>query len=425
MEPEKPTRRPKPKKEPATIDLTAEEASVAEPVRSNDSDNGIEASPETSIEESQASETAASSLPPQSQDAEAEAAPVPTSTETETKPDPTFGRQDEAAAETQPEPRVRASSPATSTLIAAGIFGGLVALALAGSMQYAGYLPAATRSPDASADIQSLRQEIEALRQATASPPAAAAADPQLVSRIDALESLLAQRPDDTALQERLASVEQQLQSAQAETRETVSANTARLGELQGRLDQAEAKLDEPGAEEAAARAIAAAALKAAIDRGGTFTAELDTFSAVVPDSQVAGQLRPYAAEGVPTRAQLVERFASARDAILDAVSGPEENQNIASRLMSSAFSVVKVRRTGDAEGDSPEAVVARMENALKTGDLVAAASEWNALPQPARDASANFKQALDARIAVDGLVGDALTRAVSETGEQNRGMAE
>jgi len=425
MEPEKPTRRPKPKKEPATIDLTAEEASVAEPVRSNDSDNGIEASPETSIEESQASETAASSLPPQSQDAEAEAAPVPTSTETETKPDPTFGRQDEAAAETQPEPRVRASSPATSTLIAAGIFGGLVALALAGSMQYAGYLPAATRSPDASADIQSLRQEIEALRQATASPPAAAAADPQLVSRIDALESLLAQRPDDTALQERLASVEQQLQSAQAETRETVSANTARLGELQGRLDQAEAKLNEPGAEEAAARAIAAAALKAAIDRGGTFTAELDTFSAVAPDSQVAGQLRPYAAEGVPTRVQLVERFASARDAILDAVSGPEENQNIASRLMSSAFSVVKVRRTGDAEGDSPEAVVARMENALKTGDLVAAASEWNALPQPARDASANFKQALDARIAVDGLVGDALTRAVSETGEQNRGMAE
>ena len=425
MEPEKPTRRPKPKKEPATIDLTAEEASVAEPVRSNDSDNGIEAAPETSIEDSQASETAASSLPPQPQDAEAEAAPEPTSTETETKPDPTFGRQDEAAAETQPEPRVRASSPATSTLIAAGIFGGLVALALAGSMQYAGYLPAATRSPDASADIQSLRQEIEALRQATASPPAAAAADPQLVSRIDALESLLAQRPDDTALQERLASVEQQLQSAQAETRETVSANTARLGELQGRLDQAEAKLDEPGAEEAAARAIAAAALKAAIDRGGTFTAELDTFSAVVPDSQVAGQLRPYAAEGVPTRVQLVERFASARDAILDAVSGPEENQNIASRLMSSAFSVVKVRRTGDAEGDSPEAVVARMENALKSGDLVAAANEWNALPQPARDASANFKQALDARIAVDGLVGDALTRAVSETGEQNRGMAE
>ena len=424
MEPEKPTRRPKPKKEPATIDLTAEEASVAEPVRSNDSDNGIEASPETSIEESQASETAASSLPPQPQDAEAEAAPEPTSTETETKPEPTFGPQDEAVAETQPEPRVRASSPATSTLIAAGIFGGLVALALAGSMQYAGYLPAATRSPDASADIQSLRQEIEALRQATASPPAAAA-DPQLVSRIDALESLVAQRPDDTALQERLASVEQQLQSAQAETRETVSANTARLGELQGRLDQAEAKLNEPGAEEAAARAIAAAALKAAIDRGGTFTAELDTFSAVAPDSQVAGQLRPYAAEGVPTRVQLVERFASARDAILDAVSGPEENQNIASRLMSSAFSVVKVRRTGDAEGDSPEAVVARMENALKTGDLVAAASEWNALPQPARDASANFKQALDARIAVDGLVGDALTRAVSETGEQNRGMAE
>ena len=286
-------------------------------------------------------------------------------------------------------------------------------------MQYSGYLPAAAPPQNSSADIQALRQEVEALRQAPASAPAPAP-DPELASRLDALETAVAQRADDSGIEERLASLEQQLQSVQSASQGTASENSARLDELQGRLDTAEAKLNEPGAEEAAARAIAAAALKAAIDRGGAFAGELDTFAAVSPDPQVADQLRPYAEDGVPTHAQLVERFASAREAILDAVSTPQEYQGITSRLMTSALSVVKVRRTGDTQGDSPEAIVSRMQNALQSGDLSAAATEWNALPQEAKDASADFKQALDARIAVNGLIGDALTRAVSETGSQN-----
>ncbi|CAD7023161.1 membrane protein [Pseudorhizobium halotolerans] len=415
MEPEKPNRRPKAKKEPTTIDLTAEEASVAEPVRSNDSDNGTDTSPETSFEEKQAAETAASSPPPTPESADAETSPEPMPTEPQ--PEPIAAPEDTGAQEEEPAPQARSSGPSASTLVAAGIFGGIVALALAGSMQYAGYLPAAAPSQDSSADIQALRQEVEALRQAPASAPAP---DPEITSRLDALETAVAQRADDSGIEERLASLEQQLQSVQSASQGTASENSARLDELQGRLDTAEAKLNEPGAEEAAARAIAAAALKAAIDRGGAFAGELETFAAVSPDPQVADQLRPYAEDGVPTHAQLVERFASAREAILDAVSTPQEDQGITSRLMSSALSVVKVRRTGDTQGDSPEAIVSRMENALQSGDLSAAATEWNALPQEAKDASGDFKQALDARIAVNGLIGDALTRAVSETGAQN-----
>lgn len=422
MEPEKPNRRPKAKKEPTTIDLTAEEASVAEPVRSNDSDNGTNTSPETSFEDKQTAETTASSPPPPPESADAETSPEPMPTEPQ--PEPIAAPEDTVAQEEEPAPPPRSSGPPASTLVAAGIFGGIVALALAGSMQYAGYLPAAAPSQDSSADIQALRQEVEALRQAPASAPAPAP-DPELTSRLDALETAVAQRADDSGIEERLASLEQQLQSVQNASQGTASENSARLDELQGRLDTAEAKLNEPGADEAAARAIAAAALKAAIDRGGAFAGELDTFAAVTPDAQVADQLRSYAEDGVPTHAQLVERFGSAREAILDAVSAPPEDQGITSRLMSSALSVVKVRRTGDAQGDTVEAIVSRMGNALQSGDLSAAATEWNALPQEAKDASGEFKQALDARMTVDGLIGDALTRAVSETGAQNRGMAE
>jgi hypothetical protein len=76
----------------------------------------------------------------------------------------------------------------------------------------------------------------------------------------------------------------------------------------------------------------------------------------------------------------------------------------------------VKVRRVGDVQGDTPEAVVARMEDGLRSGDLPAAARQWDSLPESAKNASQDFKQKLDARIQVENLVGGTLTRAVAGT---------
>jgi hypothetical protein len=67
-------------------------------------------------------------------------------------------------------------------------------------------------------------------------------------------------------------------------------------------------------------------------------------------------------------------------------------------------------------EGTSPEAVVARIEDAVRNGDLATAAREWDALPEPAKAAGAQFKQKLDARLHVENLVGGTLTRAVAGT---------
>ena len=427
---EKPPRRPKPKKEPVTIDLAAEEAAaVAEPVRSNDTDDVTPAEREAPWGEATTPEEPTSTAEPSDQKPAPDHANEPPVSEpveaTVTEPpaaDIPAADQDRALHDQAKPETVSAThraptdrkDAATSTLIAAGIFGGIVALALAGSMQYAGYLPAASSGSNVSAELADLRREVAAINQAPTP-----AADPELQARVQALETSLSQNTDDET-PERLSAIEREIASARSAAESGVADSTAQLQQLRARLDAAEAKLNEPGADAAAARAIAAAALQAAVDRGGAFTAELDTYAAVAPEDPALAELRSMSETGIPSRPQLVERFQQAGDAILETVNRPDPEQGIAGRLVSSAMSVVKVRRTGEVEGDAPDALVARIDTALKNGNLQAAAQEWEKLPEEAKAASQNFKQSLDARIAVDALIGDSVTRAVSETGNRN-----
>ena len=444
---EKPPRRSKTAKDPVTIDLTAEEtAAVAEPVRANDTDEPPLTAPENtetftaaekpveqpagqladqpveqSVEAVIDEHLAAEAEPKPEVAAEAEPAPTPafdgpepetTATDETTS---TFAEKPtetesfaSAYPETASEPAAKQkTSPATATLIAAGIFGGIVALALAGSMQYAGYLPG-TSPTQTAADTTDLPSEIEALRQQVqtlSNAPPAAADTGDLAGRVEALETA-AGSGDMT---QRIAALEAQIGSA-------TSTNTA----LEQRLAAAEAKLNETGPEQEVARAIAAAGLKAAIDRGGPFVTELETFATVASDDPALAELQAFGPTGVPSRNELQRQFPDVANAMLEAIYQPDPQQGIGSRLLESAMSVVKVRRVGNVEGDTPEATIARLEEGLRSGDLQAAVREWDALPEPAKAASQAFKASLDARIRVENLVGGTLTRAVSSTNTGN-----
>jgi hypothetical protein len=295
-------------------------------------------------------------------------------------------------------------------MVASGIVGGIIALLLAGSMQYAGYLPAVSDGPGPqnsapSADIDALRQDVQALKQR-------APVDTSIASRIQALEQAQGKSgvPDD--LQQRFAALEKQLQDVRSATAATASSDA----ELSRRLGQAEARINDRGPEQQVARAVAAAGLKAAIDRGGAFEAELNTFAKVAGDDPAVAKLRDFAASGVPARAEIQRDVGAAADAMLEAAAQPDPNQGLAARLFSSAVSVVKVRQVGQVEGSTPEAVVARIEDAVRNGDLVAAAREWDGLPEPSKAAGEAFKRKLDARIQVEDLVNGTLTRAVVGT---------
>lgn len=439
---EKPPRRSRTNKEPVTIDLTAEETpAVAEPVRANDTDELVPplereaAEPAAPVDTAEVAAAAEATAEPETAktdvprfDDAADPAVEPTTIPEPGREEPSKPAADAADDEAAPpksqpwqrpadeEPQAGASgtrqpqrsAPATTTLVAAGIFGGIVALLLAGSMQYAGYLPGATPpqsqdGADISAEIASLRQEVAALANRSDTP------SDDLAARVTALESS-APSGDTGALTERLSTIEGEI----ASMRSTTQASNA---DLDQRLQQAEAQINDRGPEQQAARAVAAAALKGAIDRGGSFEAELQTYGTVAEGDPAIAKLQPFAAKGVLSRTELQRQASSVANAMIEAISQPDPDQGIASRLLSSAMSVVKVRKVGDIEGDTPDAVVARFEDRLRSGDLPAAAREWDTLPEPAKTASQSFKQELDARIQVEDLVGGTLTRAI--TGNQ------
>ena len=404
MEPETPSRRKKAGEEPVTIDLEA-----VPPSASNEALAAGEAVPESEAAETPAAETAAADTPEE---------PVEEKQEPLEPARPAY--EEPTRAETPP-PAQRGGNAGP---LAAGILGGLIALLGAGSLQYGGYLPALgpERAGDDS-EVTALSNEVAALK--TRLSDQAGPVDLQPIeTRLAALEQAAGSAKDaaPSEASEKLEADVTRLTTELAALREAVArtndAVTSTESELTERIAAAEEKLEAPS-DVSMARAVAASALKTAIDRGGPYLAELEAFASVAPDDPSVAGLREHAAVGVPSRSDLVRDFDGAADNILDAVHQPEGDQGIINRLMASAASAIRVRPVGSIEGDTPEAIVARIENKLQNGDFKGAAIEWQALPEKGKAAAADYKNKLDARVRVEELVGAAVSGAMTNAARQ------
>jgi hypothetical protein len=405
MEPETPSRRKKAGEEPVTIDLDAVPASVSNETLAAEETAGTETL------ENQAPETADT-----------------VTTETAAEPAEEKAEPIEPARTTYEEPsRAEAAPPpqrSNAGTLAAGILGGLIALLGASSLQYGGYLPALGPGHAGQSEVvTTLANEVEALKTRFSDIPAASPVDLQPIeTRIAALEKSAGEdtgaqlaNPEAVSKLEgdvtRLTTELATLREAMARTTEAVSATESQLTE---RIAAAEQKLDEPRSDIELARAVAASALKTAIDRGGPYLAELEAFASIAPDDPSLAGLREHAAVGVPARSDLVRDFQATADAILDAVHQPEGDEGILNRLMSSAASAIRVRPVGSIEGDTPEAVVARIENKLQNGDFKGAQIEWQTLPEKGQAAAVDYKRKLDERVNVEGLIGTVVSGALN-----------
>ncbi|MCO6184870.1 COG4223 family protein [Rhizobium sp. L1K21] len=396
MPSDKTPRHSKSKDEPVTIELTASEV--------DDKEN---AASETTPETAAAANTGTDTESSVDTSAAADMTDDATNTAETEKPEAPEKKPEPAAAAAQTPPPARSGS--LSGALAAGIFGGLVVLAGAGAAQYAGYIP--NFGP---------QQTITDYGPAVST----------LTERVEALENKEVPQVDLSPLQDRIQTLETQMkdlpladltdvkamQGALNEATDKVAKAEDEIASLANRLVKLEEKVGEPRDDVEVARAIASAGLKAAIDRGGPFETELATLKTVAPDDPAVAELQPFAASGIPTRATLIKAFPDVADRMIAATQPADQSQSLTDRLMSSALSVIKVRPVGDVQGDSTEAIVARIEEKLQNGDLQAAATEWNNLPDAAKAAGEDFKNSLDARIKVEQLVSSTLSNAVTGT---------
>jgi hypothetical protein len=154
-----------------------------------------------------------------------------------------------------------------------------------------------------------------------------------------------------------------------------------------------------------AALAIAVSALRQSASAGGAFDHDLAVLEVlgVPPDALAA--LKPLAAKGAPKKNELVEEFPGVADHILASVADAEGGGSFFAQVGAFASSFVSVRPAKPIEGDTPQAIVSRMRDAVEHGDLQRALAERDALPKIGQEASAAWAQAAADREAIDRLV--------------------
>ncbi len=242
---------------------------------------------------------------------------------------------------------------------------------------------------------------------------AALSALEQRITELETSVAGLAQSPGSSeevaALNERIAGIDSLVKAAG----EADTAFDGRLGVIEQRVSELRARVDAQAAQPEIALAIAAAALKSAIERGEPFEAEIETFAAVAPGAPEIAGLRAHAETGVATRAEILAETEAAADAMIRAADPPPQDAGLFERLLSSAETLVTVRPIGAVEGAGVPETVARMEVAVKAGDLDTAIAEYDTLPEAARAAGAELAGRIRARLEVERLADQAIASAM------------
>lgn len=459
------TRHSRTEKKPVTIDLAPDEVSRVDASASPDITSAKKAESKTDEVKTEmgASKQAAETKPSATKPTESKPA---TPKEADSKP----AEPKTSTAKDTPPPSSQAQAPEKAqapkqagkgrggTLLA-GLAGGVAALALGASLQLAGVLPlnvpatsplAEDHGPSIAAletQLSQLRDEMATLRNVAdadaalagrvtkaeekltalgsgleslqgevsslEAPVAGEVALPDLApfeNRIAKLEGELAALPDSSPADAAIASLRGEVEAGQAQLASRLDTFEAALRTLNLRVDeQARAQAEAPST----ALIIAASSLKAAIDRGTPFTAELDTYAALSPAASQLEPLRELAATGVQTRAQIVAGSDAAANAMIAAARPVDPQAGITERLWSSMMGLVQIRPIGMVEGEGVPEIVARLDAAVQEGNYDRALSEYDTLPPEAKAAGETFIARLRARHTADQMADEALAAAL------------
>ena len=131
-----------------------------------------------------------------------------------------------------------------------------------------------------------------------------------------------------------------------------------------------------------------------------------------MPDVAVSDTLKAAAATGLTRPDALLQKFEDTLPAILAARS-PDGSDWVQNSL-DWAKSLLALRPASEQQGDTPEAVVSRLEGAMGRRDYATATDLIGKLPGPMQQAAAPVASDIAAHADADRLVADLRTRALT-----------
>jgi hypothetical protein len=241
----------------------------------------------------------------------------------------------------------------------------------------------AARVAAAEAQTKSLADSLAALGRrldevAAASQSALAQAKTAAAAATDAMKNATrtgVEQSDIDAINNRIAALESTMKSLSTDAQRTSSAD-----------------------DRAARLAVAAEALRAAVDRGAPYQAELAVAQALGADQTATAPLEPFAADGLPNAAALAHEFALLTPSLLQASGAAPRESSFLGNLEAHAQKLVRITPIEAPAGDDPASVIARINIDAARGDIAAALAGIARLSESARALAASWVKKAEAR---------------------------
>jgi hypothetical protein len=294
----------------------------------------------------------------------------------------------------------------------AGIGGALATIIILLGLWFAGLVPARFSGSVAldSVSVSSLNERVARIEAATAKP---VPADPGIAERLSAADNAmrslgialaaLNKRTDEIAAR---AEATEKTVSELRELVQTIAKSPAAnitpadVDTLQRRLSAVEQAVKGATGDRAARLALAAAALRDAVARGGPFSTELEEVKSLGAQEKNLAALVPFAANGVPEAGALAQDLRAIVPAMAKAAGAQAPAGSFLDRLQANAGKLVRIRPLDAPPGGDASAVLARIEVKAARTDIEGALADLGKLDAeiraPAREwiARAQARQA-------------------------------
>jgi hypothetical protein len=379
---------------------------------------------------------------------------------------PSQAEQSDAPEPNSPDADATQAQPARSgrqltSHAASALLGAVAAAAIIGGAWLAGFIP----SRNAPTPAEPLAAPSASTNSAT---------DAAIAARLDKIEhAIQGQQQPDAAMGSRIAAVEAQTKSlstgiaalggrldeiasagqiavkqadaanaaaeaatkASQATNQTMSQNTAQRGDIEALTNRvvtlentvkaltAAATESAPQPDDRPARlSVAAEALRATVERGAPYQAELAAVAALGVDRAAIAPLQPFARQGVPSVGALARELMALTAAMEGIVQPTATDATFLDRLKANAQKLVRITPAGAPPGNDPADVIARIKFNAAHGDIDAAPADIKQLPDPAKALAADWikkAQSRDAAIAASRQIATDALAALSKPSDQ------